>query len=60
MLAGEIEHTRYLRNPLDVLAQQLVAMCAVVPFLFLIEAVEQTTRQEVRTSTIRGTWRIVT
>jgi ATP-dependent Lhr-like helicase len=29
MLAGEIEHTRYLRNPLDVLAQQLVAMCAV-------------------------------
>ena len=29
MLAGEIEHTRYLRNPLDVLAQQIVAMCAV-------------------------------
>ncbi len=29
MLAGEIEHTRYPRNPLDVLAQQLVAMCAV-------------------------------
>jgi ATP-dependent Lhr-like helicase len=29
MLAGEIEHTKYLRNPLDVLAQQIVAMCAV-------------------------------
>jgi ATP-dependent Lhr-like helicase len=29
MLAGEIERTRYPRNPLDVLAQQLVAMCAV-------------------------------
>jgi ATP-dependent Lhr-like helicase len=29
MLAGEIEHTRYPRNPLDVLAQQVVAMCAV-------------------------------
>ena len=29
MLAGEIEHTRYLRNPLDVLAQQIVAMCTV-------------------------------
>ena len=28
MLAGEIEQTRYPRNPLDVLAQQLVAMCA--------------------------------
>ena len=29
MLAGEIEHTRYPRNPLDVLAQQIVAMTAV-------------------------------
>jgi ATP-dependent Lhr-like helicase len=29
MLAGDIEQTRYPRNPLDVLAQQLVAMCAV-------------------------------
>jgi ATP-dependent helicase Lhr and Lhr-like helicase len=29
MLAGQIEETRYPRNPLDVLAQQLVAMCAV-------------------------------
>ncbi|MEQ8716616.1 MAG: DEAD/DEAH box helicase [Acidimicrobiales bacterium] len=28
MLDGRIEHTRYLRNPLDVLAQQMVAMCA--------------------------------
>jgi ATP-dependent helicase Lhr and Lhr-like helicase len=28
MLAGQIEETRYPRNPLDVLAQQLVAMCA--------------------------------
>jgi ATP-dependent Lhr-like helicase len=28
MLAGQIEHTRFLRNPLDVLAQQIVAMCA--------------------------------
>ena len=25
---GLIEHTRYVRNPLDVLAQQIVAMCA--------------------------------
>jgi len=29
MLAGEIESTRYPRSPLDVLAQQIVAMCAV-------------------------------
>ena len=29
MLAGKIEETRYPRNPLDVLAQQIVAMCAV-------------------------------
>src|SRR6266699_1173205 len=29
MLSGRIEETRYPRNPLDVLAQQLVAMCAV-------------------------------
>ena len=29
MIAGKIEETRYPRNPLDVLAQQLVAMCAV-------------------------------
>jgi ATP-dependent Lhr-like helicase len=29
MLAGLIEETRYPRNPLDVLAQQIVAMCAV-------------------------------
>ncbi len=29
MLAGAIEHTRYPRNPLDVLAQQIVAMTAV-------------------------------
>src|SRR5207253_10893133 len=28
MRAGLIEHTRYPRNPLDVLAQQIVAMCA--------------------------------
>ena len=28
MFDGEIEHTRFLRNPLDVLAQQLVAACA--------------------------------
>jgi ATP-dependent Lhr-like helicase len=28
MKAGLIEHTRYPRNPLDVLAQQIVAMCA--------------------------------
>ena len=25
MIDGEIEHTRFLRNPLDVLAQQIVA-----------------------------------
>ncbi|GIU96879.1 MAG: DEAD/DEAH box helicase [Actinomycetota bacterium] len=29
MLRGEIEATRYLRNPLDVLAQQLVAICTI-------------------------------
>ncbi len=28
MHLGEVEHTRYLRNPLDVAAQQIVAMCA--------------------------------
>ena len=28
MIDGEIEHTRYLRNPLDVLAQQIVAYTA--------------------------------
>ncbi|MEO3810034.1 DEAD/DEAH box helicase [Sphaerisporangium sp. B11E5] len=28
MKAGQIEETRYPRNPLDVLAQQIVAMCA--------------------------------
>ena len=28
MQAGLIEHTRYPRNPLDVLCQQIVAMCA--------------------------------
>ena len=28
MYDGEIESTRYVRNPLDVLAQQIVAMCA--------------------------------
>ena len=28
MRAGEVEETRYLRNPLDVLAQQIVAMVA--------------------------------
>jgi ATP-dependent helicase Lhr and Lhr-like helicase len=31
MEAGLIEHTRYLRNPLDVLAQQIVAMVALDP-----------------------------
>jgi ATP-dependent Lhr-like helicase len=30
MLDGEIEHTRYLRNPLDVLAQQIIAHVASV------------------------------
>ena len=28
MRAGAVESTRYLRNPLDVLAQQIVAMAA--------------------------------
>lgn len=32
MLRGEVEATFYPRNPLDVLAQQLVAMCAVQPY----------------------------
>lgn len=31
MREGLIEHTRYLRNPLDVLAQQIVATCAALP-----------------------------
>ncbi len=34
MLGGKIEETRYPRNPLDVLAQQLVAMCAVDEWSF--------------------------
>ncbi len=33
MLQGEVEATFYPRNPLDVLAQQLVAMCAVEPYV---------------------------
>ena len=32
MIAGSVEATFYPRNPLDVLAQQLVAMCAVEPY----------------------------
>ncbi len=28
MHQGDVEHTRYLRNPIDVAAQQIVAMCA--------------------------------
>ncbi len=28
MVDGEIEHTHFVRNPLDVLSQQIVAMCA--------------------------------
>jgi ATP-dependent helicase Lhr and Lhr-like helicase len=32
MLEGRVEATFYPRNPLDVLAQQLVAMCAVQPY----------------------------
>ena len=32
MLEGQVEATFYPRNPLDVLAQQLVAMCAVEPY----------------------------
>ena len=32
MLEGRVEATFYPRNPLDVLAQQLVAMCAVEPY----------------------------
>lgn len=31
MLSGEVEETFYLRNPLDVLAQQIVAMAALEP-----------------------------
>jgi ATP-dependent Lhr-like helicase len=30
MIAGEIEHSKYLRNPLDVLAQQVIAHVAAV------------------------------
>ena len=32
MMEGRVEATFYPRNPLDVLAQQLVAMCAVEPY----------------------------
>ena len=32
MRAGAVERSRYLRNPLDVLAQQLVAMAALEPW----------------------------
>ena len=32
MRAGAVERSRYLRNPLDVLAQQLVAMAAIEPW----------------------------
>ncbi|MET0794767.1 MAG: DEAD/DEAH box helicase, partial [Polyangiaceae bacterium] len=32
MIEGQVEATFYPRNPLDVLSQQLVAMCAVEPF----------------------------
>ena len=32
MVTGGIEATRYPRNPLDVLAQQIVAMCAMEPW----------------------------
>jgi ATP-dependent helicase Lhr and Lhr-like helicase len=31
MIDGEIEHTRFMRNPLDVLAQQIVAHVAAAP-----------------------------
>jgi ATP-dependent helicase Lhr and Lhr-like helicase len=43
MLAADIEATRYPRNPLDVLAQQLVAMCAVDEWsvAHLLEAVRR-------------------
>ncbi len=34
MHAGEVEHTRYLRNPIDVVAQQIVAMCAMDDWTF--------------------------
>ena len=33
MIDGEIEHSRYMRNPLDVLAQQIVAHVAAVGFV---------------------------
>jgi ATP-dependent Lhr-like helicase len=32
MYAGEVEHTRFVRSPLDVLAQHVVAACALEPW----------------------------
>ena len=43
MLEGRVEATFYPRNPLDVLAQQLVAMCAVEPYE--VDTLYRTVRQ---------------
>ncbi len=41
MHEGLVESTRFLRNPLDVLAQQMVAICAQPPALALLSAKER-------------------
>ncbi|WP_254507944.1 Lhr family helicase [Anatilimnocola floriformis] len=43
MVRGEVEETRYPRNPLDVLAQQIVAMVALEPVN--VEAIYNTVRR---------------
>ncbi|HEY3254800.1 MAG TPA: DEAD/DEAH box helicase, partial [Polyangiaceae bacterium] len=43
MVEGRVEATFYPRNPLDVLAQQLVAMCAVEPYE--VDSLYRTVRQ---------------
>ena len=43
MIRGEVEETFYARNPLDVLAQQIVAMVALEPLS--VEAIYQTARR---------------
>jgi ATP-dependent Lhr-like helicase len=43
MVNGEVEETRYLRNPLDILAQQIVAMASVETWK--VDDLEKTIRQ---------------
>ncbi|MCU1389458.1 MAG: putative ATP-dependent helicase Lhr, partial [Ilumatobacteraceae bacterium] len=45
MIDGEIEVTRYLRNPLDVMAQQIVAYAAAAPAEVSVDAVAAMVRR---------------